>query len=489
MGFAMRPGGHKASHAPPPVPIGIDLGTAYSRVGVWRDGDVMIIPNERGKLATPSCVAFTDQCVLVGEAAQDQADVNLDNTIFAPQRLLGSKMENSWVQWYMKTRPSKVVFGNNDQPMIRVLDRGKEKRLRPEEIVALLLEHLRKLVELHLGVTAIEAVVAIPAQYGQQQCEALVEAAKGARLRVLNLVKSPTAASIAFCLTNPSVEKRHLLVCDMGASYFDWALILAEGESLSERASGTDYVDLDNSLSRYCKQDLKERFHVTISGPGAPLAELKLRSGCELAKRKLSQLPQARIEVSNVVEGLDYLVTISRGHFEDCCRYDIDPLLDPIDWCLEDAGLSRSDVEVVLVGGCARIPRVRRALREFFYGRAPREVLRPDHAAVLGAAVYVASLAGVGGGEDGIASVPKDLQGLRLDHVMPWAAPVANPLEQPVFGLDCPIGVAVTRSSPSPEDDDEFDVMGNEGAGRLQPVPQRLIKQASGNAARLVPGI
>merc|ERR1740117_2604197 len=108
MGFAMRAtqaGGQGAL----PSAVGIDLGTTFSRVALWRDGDVLIIPNDRGKLATPSCVAFTDQHILIGEAAQEQADSNLENTIFAPQRLIGFKFQNPWVQWYMRQWPNKVV--------------------------------------------------------------------------------------------------------------------------------------------------------------------------------------------------------------------------------------------------------------------------------------------------------------------------------------------------------------------------------------------
>lgn len=167
MGFAMRVREQQARG--PPVVLGIDLGTAFSRVGLWKDGDVLLVPNDRGKLATPSCVAFTEQCVLCGEAAQEQAEDNLENTIFAPQRLIGSKFENLWVQWYMRTWPSKVVRGDGDRPMILVRDRGRERRLRPEDILTLLVEHLRKMAERHLGVAAMEAVVTVPAQYGRTE--------------------------------------------------------------------------------------------------------------------------------------------------------------------------------------------------------------------------------------------------------------------------------------------------------------------------------
>lgn len=412
MGFATR-ARRETDHAP--AAVGIDLGTTFSRVALWRDGDVVIIPNDRGKLATPSCVAFTDSHVLIGEAAQEQADINLENTIFAPQRLIGFKFENPWVQWYRRSWPSKVFRGSDDKPMIRVRDQGKERDMRPEAIVTMLLVHLRKMAERYLGVSVMDAVVTIPAQYGKLQRQAILDACQGARLNVLDLIKAPTAAAVAYSLTNPSQGKRNVLVCDIGGSYFDFALLTFEEGAIYERAIGTDYVDLDNSIVRFCTQDLKEKFSTNISGQ--QLALERLRRGCEAAKRRLSQYNQARIEVMAIVEGIDYVCNISRGHFEVLCKDDIDPLLEPINWCLEDTGIDKPDVhEVVLVGGAARIPRIRRAIREFFYGMVPREVLRPDHAAVLGAAAYVALLVGGRTGD-----IPAELRNIRIHQVTAWS--------------------------------------------------------------------
>jgi len=406
---------HQAATQAAPAAVGIDLGTTFCRVALWRDGDVLIIPNDRGKLATPSCVAFTDQHVLIGEAAQEQADVNLENTIFAPQRLIGFKFENPWVQWYKRSWPSVVVRGEDDRPMLKVRDRGKERLIRPEEVVTMLLVHLRKMAERYLSVSVMDAVITVPACYGKKQREAILDACQGARLNVLDLIKSPTAAAVAYSLTNPSRGKRNVLVCDMGGSYFDFSLLTLEEGALYERAIGTDYVDLDSCIVRFCQEDLRDKFSTNIAGQ--QLALERLRRGCEVAKRRLSQYNQARIEVTAIVDGVDYVCNISRGHFEELCKDDIEPLLEPINWCLEDSGIEKPDVhEVVLVGGSARIPRIRRAIREFFYGKVPREVLRPDHAAVLGAAAYVALLGGLRTGD-----VPTELKHIRVYQVTPWS--------------------------------------------------------------------
>lgn len=422
MGFAMR--ATQTGQGAVPASVGIDLGTAFSRVALWRDGDVLIIPNDRGKLATPSCVAFTEQSILVGEAAQEQADGNLDNTIFAPQRLIGNTFDNPWVQWYMRSWPSKVIRGEGDKPMLLVRDRGKDRTMPPEEIVTMLLAHLRKMAEQYLGVTVMDAVITVPACYGRNQREALLEACRGARLNVLDLVKAPTAAAIAYSLTNPNGGRRNVLVCDMGASYFDFSLLSIEDGNIAERAIGTEYIDLDNCIERFCIKDLREKFATDLLGQQVPL--LRLRRACEAAKRRLSQYNQARVEVNAIVDGVDYVCNLSRGHFEELCKFNIEPLLEPINWCLEDSGLEKPDVhEVVLVGGSARVPRIRRAIREFFYGKVPREVLRPDHAAVLGAAAYVAVLNG-----DQSGSVPHELSHIKVRQVTSWpfgAAAVDNP--------------------------------------------------------------
>lgn len=423
MGFAMR--AQSVTQGGTPATVGIDLGTCYSRVAVWQDGDVLLIPNERGRLATPSCVAFTDTQVLVGEAAQEQADDNPANTHWGPQRLVGDKFTNPWVQWYMRQWPDNVVRSDDDKPLIKVRDRGKDRLVRPEEIVTLLLAHLRRNAEKFLSVTVMDAVVTIPARCGRYQQEAILAACRGARLNVLELVKSPTSSAIAYSLTNRRDTRRNVLVCNMGGSYFDFALLRIDDCHLRERGVGTEFVDLDGSLVRFCTRELWEKSNINLAA-SHPVALQRLRRACEMAKRKLSQFHQARIEIRGIVEDMDYYCNISRPHFEDLCKDDIGTLLDSIACCLEDGGLEKADVhDIVLVGGSARVPMLRRAIREFFYGKVPREVLRPDHAAVLGAAAYAAKLAATRGSSAeqsaaGAKAPPDELKQLKLTQVSNW---------------------------------------------------------------------
>ncbi|CAJ1398855.1 unnamed protein product [Effrenium voratum] len=415
--------------------VGIDLGTSCCRIGLWRDGDVLIVPNDRGCLATPNCVGFLD-CTgpVVGEAAVEQASANLANTIFAPQRLLGASFDSPWAQRLRST--AQVVKGDDGSAMYRVRDRGKERILEPGEVLAILLQQMKRQVEQCLGVHVKAAVVTVPAKYGKQQRRALQEALRMAQLEVLALVKAPTAAAIAFSLTNPRDVPRDVLVLDFGACYCDFCLLTLQGKCLCERAVGSEFVDLDSLLVKFCLTDIRLRLGLDLSED--MVAQLRLSMACESAKRKLSQWNQTRVNVEALVEGNDYCVAMSRSYFEEFCSRDIDCLLEIFDICLEESGLERNGVDVVLVGGSSRIPRFRRLVKDFFRGQQPSEVLRPDHAAVLGAAVYAARLAGnqAPDSEDDFAvddeRLPRSeavssggiysFEGLRLEEIMPWSS-------------------------------------------------------------------
>merc|ERR1712232_1451275 len=207
----------------------------------------------------------------------------------------------------------------------------------------------------------------------------------------------------------------------MGGTYFDFALLSVTDGHLTEKAVGTDFADLDASLARFCQKDLLEKHFVNLSNK--PLALQRLRRACEQAKMKLSQYNQARIDVNGLVEGIDYMCNISRPHFEDLCKDDIECMLNLVTYVLEETGLEKHDVhEVVLVGGLARMPLLRRTVREYFHGKVPREVLRPDHAAVLGAAVYGAVLgAGIAQDSESAALPPPQLQHLKLTQVSTYS--------------------------------------------------------------------
>ena len=194
-------------------------------------------------------------------------------------------------------------------------------------------------VEQCLGVHVRSAVVTVPAKYGRQQRKALEEACRMAHLEVLALVKAPSAAAIAFSLTNPRETPREILVLDFGACYCDFCLLTLRGKSLYERAVGSEIIDLDSLLVKFCLTDIKIRLGVDMSNDW--VAVLRLSMACENAKRKLSQWNQTRVNVEALVQGNDYCVAMSRSYFEEFCSRDIDCLLEIFDICLEESGLER----------------------------------------------------------------------------------------------------------------------------------------------------
>jgi len=413
--------GPEAEPSPRPVSLGIDLGTSYARAGVWQGGDVLLIRHgARHAVAMPCWVAFTSGGVLVGEAAREQADSNMENTIFAPQRLVGFRMDSHWVKWYMRLWPSHLVRGEDDRPLLRVSTNGEEQHFKMEELVAMILSAIRRGAERQLGCTVRDVCMTVPGRYGKIQREALLEACEAARLNVVHLLKAPTAGAIAYSLAFERRTKGHVLVCDIGSNYFDYVLLYIDGHSLTERAFGTDYVNFDKSLIHFCLEDLKDKWGVSVGHDRRVMR--RLERACEAAKKHLSQYNRARVEIKNLAQGLDYSCVVQRYYFEDVCREDLASVLDPITWCLEDCGLERSDVrELVLVGGSAHIPVLKRAIGEFFYGLKPVELQKPEHAAVLGATAYAAALVGRANGE-----VPAQLEKLRLteagDELVPRSA-------------------------------------------------------------------
>eukprot|EP00931_Biecheleriopsis_adriatica_P105392 TRINITY_DN79951_c0_g1_i1.p1 TRINITY_DN79951_c0_g1~~TRINITY_DN79951_c0_g1_i1.p1 ORF type:complete len:518 (-),score=79.47 TRINITY_DN79951_c0_g1_i1:49-1554(-) len=374
-----------------PITLGLDLGTSCTRVGVWRDGDVFIVPSASGSLSTPSCVAFMS-CTspVVGEGAVEQAADNLENTIFAPQSLLGASYDSPWAQKRLAAGPPFIERGENGSALFSVFDRGKQRLVTPEDVVSILLDELRRQVENFLEVRVKGVVVTVPSQFGRVQRQALEKACSQSSLPVIAILKAPTASAIAFSVTNRSSSKRDVLVVDLGKTTCDFCLMTLDSMCIVERAVGSECVDMDGALVAFCVSDVKHRFGADISRKWHSL--FKLRCSCESAKVKLSQWTHAKIQVDELFDGEDYSMAISRAYFEEFCTRDLDSLLDTFDLCIANCGLDRDAVEVILVGASSRIPRFRMLIRDFFRGRAPHEVLRPEHAAVLGASVYAIAM-------------------------------------------------------------------------------------------------
>jgi L1 cell adhesion molecule like protein len=380
--------------------IGIDLGTTYSCVGVWKNDGVEIIANDQGNRTTPSYVAFTDSERLIGDAAKNQVARNPENTVFDAKRLIGRKFADPIVQADIKLWPFKVKAGQGDKPMIVVQASGEEKTFHPEEISSMILTKMKETAEAYLGGKCNDAVVTVPAYFNDSQRQATKDAGTICGLNVLRIINEPTAAAIAYGLDKKGSGERNVLIYDMGGGTFDVSLLTIEDGIFEVKATAGDThlggEDFDNRIVDFCIQDFKRK-NRGADLTGNQRALRRLRTQCERAKRTLSSSTQATIEIDSLFDGIDFSCSLSRARFEELNMDYFRNSMGPVEKCLRDSGIDKRGVhEVVLVGGSTRIPKVQSMIQEFFNGKEPNKSINPDEAVAFGAAVQAAILTGEG---------------------------------------------------------------------------------------------
>merc|ERR1719310_1099715 len=339
--------------------IGIDLGTTYSCVGIFKNGRVEIIPNELGNRITPSYVAFTDDEKLVGEAAKNQASLNPTRTVYVVKRLVGRQFEDKEVQRDMKYVPYKIV-SKKGKPYIRIETTAGEKQLSPEEISAMILVKMKEVAEAYLGREVKYAVVTVPAYFNDAQRTATKDAGMIAGLDVLRIINEPTAAAIAYGMDKKSGEK-NIVVFDLGGGTFDVSLLTIDGGVFEVVSTAGDThlggEDFDQRLTDHFVKSFKKKHGVDIKKDSRALS--KLRAEVEKAKRDLSSIIQTKVTIEGLIDGIDFEETITRARFEELCADLFKKTLDPVTTVLDDAGMKKSEIdEIVLVGGSTRIPKI-----------------------------------------------------------------------------------------------------------------------------------
>lgn len=376
--------------------IGIDLGTTYSCVGVFKDGQVVIIPNEQGNLITPSYVAFnTNGERLIGDSAKMQVTSNPNNTVFDVKRFIGRDWEDLLVQNYIKYYPFKIIKKNN-KPYVQVSIGKKERVFAPEEISAMVLGKMKELAEDYLKTDVNKAVITVPAYFNHAQRQATIDAATIAGLDVQRLIKKPTAAAIAYGLHKDDGEKT-VLVFSLGGSNVDVSLLTVEKELIEVVAtSGKTHLggeDFDKRVMNYLIE--KHRKNTGINIRYNTHAMQKLRQEVERAKRTLSYQHETRIEIEAVENREVSSYTLTRAMFEKLNMDLFQSTLHPIKLVLRDSWMNVSDVdEIILVGGSTRIPKIQQLVQEFFDGKEPRHDFKLDESVAYGAAVQGALLSG-----------------------------------------------------------------------------------------------
>ncbi|KAK4640113.1 Hsp70 chaperone [Podospora bellae-mahoneyi] len=377
--------------------VGIDLGTTYSCVGVFREDRCEIIANDQGNRTTPSFVAFTDTERLIGDAAKNQVAMNPINTVFDAKRLIGRKFTDPEVQADMKHFPFKIVE-RGGKPVIQVEFKGETKVFTPEEISSMVLTKMRETAEAYLGGTVNNAVVTVPAYFNDSQRQATKDAGLIAGLNVLRIINEPTAAAIAYGLDKKIEGERNVLIFDLGGGTFDVSLLtIEEGIFEVKSTAGDTHLggeDFDNRLVNHFCSEFKRK-HKKYDLSGNPRALRRLRTACERAKRTLSSSAQTSIEIDSLYEGIDFYTSITRARFEELCQDLFRSTLQPVDRVLTDAKIDKSQVhEIVLVGGSTRIPRIQKLITDYFNGKEPNKSINPDEAVAYGAAVQAAILSG-----------------------------------------------------------------------------------------------
>eukprot|EP00897_Mesotaenium_endlicherianum_P005415 jgi/Mesen1/4901/ME000244S04084 len=381
--------------------IGIDLGTTYSCVGVYKNGHVEIIANDQGNRITPSWVAFTDTERLIGEAAKNQFASNPERTVFDVKRLIGRKYEDKEVQRDMKLVPYKIV-NREGKPYIQVQLKGEEtKTFSPEEVSAMILTKMKETAEGFLGKKIKDAVVTVPAYFNDAQRQATKDAGVIAGLNVARIINEPTAAAIAYGLDKKGGEK-NILVFDLGGGTFDVSILTIDNGVFEVLSTNGDThlggEDFDQRIMEYFIKLIKKKYSKDISKDNRALG--KLRREAERAKRALSNQHQVRVEIESIADGVDLSEPLTRARFEELNNDLFRKTMGPVKKAMDDAGLQKTDInEIVLVGGSTRIPKVQQLLKDYFDGKEPSKGVNPDEAVAYGAAVQGGILSGEGGDE------------------------------------------------------------------------------------------
>ena len=380
--------------------IGIDLGTTNSCVSVLEGGKPRVIENAEGGRTTPSIVAYTDDNeILVGQSAKRQAVTNPTNTLFAVKRLIGRRFEDDVVQKDIKMVPYQIVKADSGDAWVQVND----DKMAPPQVSAEVLRKMKKTAEEYLGEAVTEAVITVPAYFNDSQRQATKDAGRIAGLEVKRIINEPTAAALAYGMDKAQGD-RTVAVYDLGGGTFDISIIeIAEvdGEHQFEvlATNGDTFLggeDFDLRLIEFLAEEFKKENSIDLHND--PLALQRLKEAAEKAKIELSSSQQTEVNLPYITAdatGPKHLVVkLSRSKLESLVEDLVKRSLEPVKIALDDAGLSPSEVQdVILVGGQTRMPMVQQAVADFF-GKEARKDVNPDEAVAMGASIQGAVLAG-----------------------------------------------------------------------------------------------
>ena len=374
--------------------IGIDLGTTNSCVSVMEGNEPVVIPNSEGKRTTPSIVAFVEGGERkVGDPAKRQAITNPQKTISSIKRFMGESFDKMTKE--ISRVPYKMEKGDNNTVRVKIDDR----LYTPQEISAMVLQKMKKTAEDYLGSEVSEAVVTVPAYFNDAQRQATKEAGEIAGLKVSRIINEPTAAALAYGLDKADQDKT-IAVFDLGGGTFDVSILeLGDGVFEVKSTNGDTHLggdDFDQILIDWLAEEFNKDEGIDLRKDAMALQRLK--EAAEKAKVELSSGTQTEINlpyVTATASGPKHLVrTLTRAQFEKLADTLIQATIPPCQQALKDAGLSKGDIdEVILVGGSTRIPAIQNIVKEFF-GKEPSKGVNPDEVVAIGAAIQGGVLTG-----------------------------------------------------------------------------------------------
>lgn len=384
--------------------IGIDLGTTYSCVGVWKEDGVEILETEDGCRTIPSYVAFTESGErLTGQAAKSQATRNPKNTLYDIKRIIGQRWTDNGVEADCSKFAFDIFKGESDKPTVKVTSGPEQEELefQPEQISALVLSYCKSLAEKHLGCAVHKAVITVPAYFNDSQRNATKAAGAIAGLEVMRIINEPTAAALAYGLDSIIGKGKkagvNVLIFDLGGGTFDVSILTIEGGIFTVKATGGDTrlggEDFDNSLMDYLFIELENQGFPDCKSDKRAMQ--RLRKAAELAKRELSSGQSADIKIDAFMGDNNFELKLGRQKFESVNKAHFAACMSTVSHVLKDAKMKESDIdEIVLVGGSTRIPKIQEMLCKQFDNKPLCKAVNPDEAVAYGAAVQGAILSG-----------------------------------------------------------------------------------------------
>lgn len=376
--------------------VGIDLGTTNSCIGIWRKKNLEIIPDKFGNRTIPSVVAFTSKSKYVGREAKKQIDVNPENTFYEVKRLIGRKYDDDTVVNDMQFLTYTVDKNEQDNVILKTNLKNRKNSYNPEELSAILLLELKYMAEEYLKRPITKAVISVPAYFNDSQRQATKDAALIAGLECVRIINEPTAAALAYGLEKASVCKDkdiNVIVYDLGGGTLDVSLLnISNGIFQVLGSSGNTHLggaDFDNRLITFCMTEFKKKHNYQNLENLSSISFQKLKQACEEAKKRLSETTKTTIAVKEFYDGKNLFLTITRELFEKLCRDLFILCLKSLDDVLKSCEMDKTSIdEIILVGGCSRIPAIRNNLKLYFGGKIePNSSVNPDEVVAAGAAI------------------------------------------------------------------------------------------------------